>query len=74
MHGLFSTLMFRNFGVTTTNRERVVPRKTVFAMLYVCKTETTHAGVTSSKNVALDQFSEVLSGPSLGLTKRKLYK
>lgn len=39
-----------NFGNSNTNTKykKVVLRETDFAILYVCKTKTIHAGVTSS--------------------------
>jgi len=38
-----------NFGNTTINTEsNVVLRKTVFAMLYICKTETMYVVVASN--------------------------
>jgi len=39
-----------NFGNFTTNTEGVVlsRAKQFFAMFYICKTETTHAGIASS--------------------------
>jgi len=37
-----------NFGDSTINKEGVIPCKTVFCMLYISETQTTHLGVTSS--------------------------